>query len=156
MTFLLFRSDQSSFKHVPSAFREISIPIAAIHKLGVSAAHKDSVYIYCRDYRVVRIAINDSENYKEKQAELLQTLNEIIFPLAGATNNNRETARMIKVRSKLFAYFFSSPLSLNDLAWDLSDMRDEYSRQGLTALECWQVSNLFEFLNFNIHRFGLS
>lgn len=126
-------------KLVPNAFKEISVPIASIHKVGLSSAHKDSLYVYCRDYRVVRITINDPEHYKEKQAELLQILNELLYPLAGSVNNNRETARMIKVRSKLFAYFNTSLLHLNDMAWDLSDMRDEYGRQGLTSLECWQV-----------------
>jgi hypothetical protein len=71
---------------------------------------------------------------------LRHTILTMLFPLASPTSHTRQSARMVDVKSKLFAYSFTAAYDAHAIAWEFADMNSEYERQGFGKHgDLWQV-----------------
>jgi hypothetical protein len=120
---------------VPDFFNMVSVPLTTIHRI-YSAAPRNSIYIVCKDFRVIRITLAGFENSKSKVDTFLQIIHNMVF--LGATSGEAAA----EARFPLFAFRFSPKLAHSDKGWNLCDMIKEYVRQGIYDSSEWQVNTV--------------
>lgn len=127
-------------------FDVISVPLTTVSKMYIAAPH-NSIYISCKDYRLIRITLSGFENNRNRADTYFQFMTNLCFYTAhllpgGSSKDPVLVAESAK--SLLFAFQYQPVFSLNDNAWNMSDIIKEYVRLGLyDAKSEWKVSNIF-------------
>jgi hypothetical protein len=123
------KSPPSAFSHsrydVPQFFSTVTIPLAMIYKI-YCAPPRNSVYIVCKDYRVVQFTLSGFLNNRSKVDTFMQLISGLAF--------------MVDNEPKLhfFAYKFQTTEKQSH-GWQFSDLIKEYVRQGVYDLPEWKV-----------------
>eukprot|EP00981_Chlorochromonas_danica_P003236 scaffold633_cov288-Ochromonas_danica.AAC.71 len=140
---------------LPAFFRQICLPLSAVVKYTV-AAPRHSIYITCKDYRVLRVTLSASEATQQRVEAFLSILQNLTFFSSSLSSSCLE--------DHLFAFRYAPPdLLVNyntfsngeggdsadhdhtrdwSFGWLFSDVRRDYDRLGLSNdPQHWQVFN---------------
>lgn len=110
----------------PAFFQQISVPLASIQRISV-APPRQSLYVHCKDQRIVRITLSLFEAAKHKVEALVHLLQSMAF--GGGVPG-------------LFAFrhLSSTPEGVHrSRGWAFADVRRDYERQDLTNCSDWQL-----------------
>ncbi len=103
----------------------------------------NSIYIVCKDYRLLRITLSGFENNRNRAETYFQFIMNLAFysPNLFPGGSSKDPALVAEsAKSLLFAYQYQPIFSLNDNAWNMSDIIKEYVRLGLyDAKSEWKV-----------------
>lgn len=128
---------------IPVFFDVISVPLTTVSKMYIGTPH-NSIYVACKDYRLIRITLSGFENNRNRAETYYQFMSNLAFYTAhllpgGSSKDPALVAESAK--SLLFAFQYQPVFSLNDNAWNMSDIIKEYVRLGLyDAKSEWKVS----------------
>jgi hypothetical protein len=137
----------SSFRHrtnllsmIPKPFDEMTIPLACIQKTEILTKAKDSLYtlaIFCKDFRIIRIAFDAQENFTS-------TFEDVLASKAFPTNLKNLFAFFYSENFQLITNMTTSNLlsqssSLMNHGWDLYSPRREFCRQEVLQNDYFRI-----------------